>query len=893
MRWFAVRVVPVLDEAGAVQEWMGTNTDITERKHAEQQVRESELRYRSLSRLVSTFAYSFDVPAEGLPTMAWITGSVEEVLGAPASYLEGKPWGTAVSEENSAHSSSMLKTALAGKSDVKDMRILTKDGQARWVRFVLQPEVDSETGRVVRIYGAGQDVTVQKEAEEALAHSEAHFRSLVQNSYETIAQVRADGTILYISPSINRLSGWSTEERVGQSNLALIHPEDQERMQQAMAAVLAGEELAIVEYRYLSAQQQWRRMESHLTKMTGGPDDDSLVINSRDITERKQAEEALARSEARFRSLVQNSSEVVTLLGPDGTIVYVSNSSERLTGHRPEDRVGRNGADLTHPDDLPRVAEALMAVIGGQSSAQVEYRYRNAWGAWMWVESQVTNMLGDPAVGALVLNTRDITERKQAEQALTQSEARFRGLVHNSSEVIALVGSDGAILYQSPSIERVMGYKPEERIGRTFPDLLHPEDLPRMREVLGALISGEAEAQVQYRYRHADGEWRWGESHATNMLADPNVGAIVVNTRDITATREAQLALKESMRRYRVLSHLVQTFAYVYEVPEDGSRPALSWITGSVEEVLGRPVSDFEGKEWGAHVVDEDQSLSEERLRDALSGRSRVDDMRMIDGAGNPRWVRFVAQPEVDAATGRVVHIYGAGQDVTAQKAVEVELRAAKEQAEEMTRLKDAFLANMSHEIRTPLTSILGFSELLRDVVDEDALEYVDLIESGGRRLKDTLTSVLELSQLQAGRIELHPTRLDVAVLLRETVDLLRAQASKKGVTITATSADAAVVGELDRTALGRILTNLAGNAVKFTNKGGDVTLSARAEGDLITLTVADTGIGISEAFLPHLFEEFRQESQGLARSHEGNGLGMTITKRMVDLMGGTIAVET
>ncbi len=229
--------------------------------------------------------------------------------------------------------------------------------------------------------------------------------------------------------------------------------------------------------------------------------------------------------------------------------------------------------------------------------------------------------------------------------------------------------------------------------------------------------------------------------------------------------------------------------------------------------------------------------------------------------------------------------------DLTEQMRILAELGRAKERAEEMLRLKSGFLNNMSHELRTPLVSILGFAEVLTEELDDENREIAETITRSARRLHDTLNSVLDLAQLQGGEIKLKPEVLDVSDEARETLLLLRPQAEAKGLTLRFQPGES-VRALVDPGAFRRVLTNLLSNAVKFTDEGS-IGIEVEADSHRVFLRVHDTGIGIHQDFLPHLFDEFKQASMGIDRVHEGNGLGLTITKRLVELMGGRIVVES
>lgn len=220
-------------------------------------------------------------------------------------------------------------------------------------------------------------------------------------------------------------------------------------------------------------------------------------------------------------------------------------------------------------------------------------------------------------------------------------------------------------------------------------------------------------------------------------------------------------------------------------------------------------------------------------------------------------------------------------------------LEKAVEEAEEMNRLQAAFLADMSHEIRTPLTSIIGFAEMLEEeVADEEPRRFVELILESGRRLLDTVNSVLDLSKLKRRSVHLNPKPTDVRDELRKTVRLFRTQAEEANLSLTV-EVPASLDARLDASALHRSCSNLLSNAIKYTDPGGSVEVRGYPNGNDVVVEVEDDGIGIDPAFQDNLFEPFEQSDVGALHSEEGTGLGLAITQRLVSLMGGTIEVES
>ncbi len=271
----------------------------------------------------------------------------------------------------------------------------------------------------------------------------------------------------------------------------------------------------------------------------------------------------------------------------------------------------------------------------------------------------------------------------------------------------------------------------------------------------------------------------------------------------------------------------------------------------------------------------------------AAAGHARSD---LALRRANGETVLFEFESSVLTLDGET-RVLSLARDVDARRAHERALEAARAEAEESDRLKSAFLASMSHEIRTPLTAVIGFAELLAEDVPDEQREMAEAIAGGGRRLLATLNSVLDLARLDAGRQTLRLRPLDVADALRRGTDLLRPLAERRGLTLTY-DGPASFVAPADEGALDRVLVNLLGNALKFTERGG-VTVSLAPTDTALVLSVADTGIGMDASFLPHVFSEFRQESEGERRSHEGSGLGLAITRRLVELMEGTITVTS
>ena len=303
-------------------------------------------------------------------------------------------------------------------------------------------------------------------------------------------------------------------------------------------------------------------------------------------------------------------------------------------------------------------------------------------------------------------------------------------------------------------------------------------------------------------------------------------------------------------------------------------------------ELLGKPVTTIfalSGRDRGAVI--------KKTIEQGLAGNveTKFKAKNSADGDDIPVSLSSALVREGNDVQGLVI----VAKDITERKRFEAELIEAKEKAEQMVHLRDAFLANMSHEIRTPLTGILGSAQVLAEVVQEgEQRNLAKIIEDAGTRLLDTINSVLEMARIEAGEVQPEVEILNLVEEAEASARVLATVAEKKGLLLRVHATDRNLYAQTDRSCLHRILNNLVGNAVKFTREGA-VSVEVEGTEDTVSLTVRDTGVGIAKEFLPHLFDDFKQESTGLKRSHEGSGLGLAITKKLVEMMGGEITVES
>ncbi|MBK9180425.1 MAG: PAS domain S-box protein [Acidimicrobiales bacterium] len=584
--WLEMTKVPLV--LGGRMHVLGVARDITAKKAAEDALADQERWYRTL------IARSSDLVTvgDGDGRFRYVSPAVEPATGIRPDELLGRPVDEMLHPDDRAGVLEAL-AAIRGtplSQTTHTSRIRYADGSWHWVESVVVNLLDDPV--VHGVLSHSRDVTDRVEAEASLRAAEARFRALVQHAADLVLLIDAEGAIQYASPASERLLGYDPEAYRGRSVLDLLHADDRASAVESLAGTAAVPGRAVpIEVRVRRADGRWRRFEVVATNLLDDPAVAGIVVNGRDVTDRTDAEESLRRAEARFRALVEHSEDMIVLVGPDGRVRYASPSLQLLTGRSLEDLTGADAFGLVHPDDAERVRDLLISgVARGLPAARAEYRVPRWDGTWAHVETLATNRLDDPDVQGVILNTRDITDRRRMEEAVVASEREFRLLAENATDLIVRYDAGGTRRYVSPSARRVLGYAPEQLVGRPAWDLLHPDDAAPFAEALddpraAAQTRPDVEVHLQ-RVRHADGHYLWLES-TVRVLRDPVTGEVTEvqsSSRDVSARVAAEAALRDHL----ALQDLVTgASASVANLSADALPGALAHALGELARFLG------------------------------------------------------------------------------------------------------------------------------------------------------------------------------------------------------------------------------------------------------------------------------------------------------------------
>jgi PAS domain S-box-containing protein len=465
-------------------------------------------------------------------------------------------------------------------------RFIHKNGSYVWVGgMAINLLHDENVKAVVSNY---RDITQQREAEQLIKQSESNLKAIFDNTTE--------GFILTDSLCIVKLFNAKAKEHVllnmhgdisvGRDIFDFVEDERRPFFETAIANVLTGE---TVQYDRMYVQDGGHKVwyDYSITPVLNDEIIDGICITSRDITERKAAEEELARNEIRFRTLMQNNSDGLTLVEAGGRVIETSPSGRRLLGYDNGEQPAFFPDDKIHPDDLKYVRECFGKVVAEPGSVcEIEFRHIMPDGSYKWLDSTFQNLLREPAVQAVVLNYRDTSGRKEAEQKVLDNEKRYRALVENGGDAIVILSTERRPVYVSPSILRVIGYTEEEAMYLDMFNMVHPDDMDGVELTMQQAQAnpGVPVAASTTRLKHKSGEWRWYEATATNMLHDEAINGLVYNFRDVTSRMLAEQQIEQQNIDLRKANAELDRF--VYSTSHDLRSPLTSvlGLVGFIEE---------------------------------------------------------------------------------------------------------------------------------------------------------------------------------------------------------------------------------------------------------------------------------------------------------------------
>ena len=701
------------------------------------------------------------------------------------------------------------------------------------------------------------------------------------------------GKFCFVNPIFEKINGFTGEELFNSPSLNRVHPDDREDVRENAVRALKGDSHPY-EFRIITKSGDTRWILESVTPVIWEGEKATLGYFM-DITGRKIAEQALEESEIFSSTLLQNAPNPILVINADQSINYVNPALEKLTGFTLPELIGKYPPypwwiedDLNNEPDMFTLLEKKDRVI-----AEKKCRKKN--GEQFWIEIVFSAIKSNHHIKYYLANWVDITERKTFEEALINSEKKYRSLFENSLDPIFITDSDGKFLDVNQSLLDLLGYSKSEILNmkttETFVDI---EDQKKL--VKKILLNGGVTNWTTKIYKKDKTIIDCLMSAVVNKDDKGRVISYQGMLRDITKQKQAEENLRKSEARLaqaQKIAH-VGSWEWLFQTDE------LIW-SDNMYEIYGVDPRTFKptGESIRKMIHPEDREKWERNFFDIVAGsKPEPIEHRIIRADGMVRYLHVVEEVRYDS-NGQPVSIIGAVQDITERKMIDIMLRKAKEAAEAATKAKSEFLAHMSHEIRTPMNAIVGLSHLaLKTELQPKQRDYLLKIQSAANSLLSIINDILDISKIEAGKLKIEKTNFHLSHVLNNVTNLFTIKAQEKGLKLLINvlpEVPLALYGDPLR--LGQVLINLLGNAIKFT-EAGEIELTvdciSRKENEAtLKFSVRDTGIGMTEEQQAKLFQPFTQADGSTTRRYGGTGLGLTISKQLIELMGGNIEVKS
>jgi PAS domain S-box-containing protein len=619
-----------------------------------------------------------------------------------------------------------------------------------------------------------------------------------------------------------------------------------------------------------------------------------LVIAINSMLRYRQLYLQLHVGESRLRALVETAVDGIVMADARGKIQSFNSAAERMLGWRADEIIGQDISVIMPPATKPIRNEALQYFLASGD----EQRYRQGReteaqrkdGSVVPVRMAV-GKVDIPGQQLLVGFLTDISVRREMEQTMRRNEEQFRSLISNIPGVTFRCRNDRvwSMLFISDSVSALTGWTPEDFLESrvNMAQLMHVDDVERVSAVVSQALARGEPYNVDYRIHHRSGQMRWitengrgGESEGDGKMQWID-GVMIDNTSAKARNAEFEGTVNAISRALSVIEFDLKGRVLT------ANQNFLDLTGYTLAEIQGQHHNMFCTPDYVAHPAY--QAFWERLSR----GQFLADEYLRLGKGGREIWIQATYNPIFDAE-GKPFKVAKFATDLSQRRAMEVELRGAKERAESAAAARGTFLANMSHEIRTPMNAIIGFTEALLDTqLDPTQRRHLGTVHYASRSMLRLLNDILDTAKLEKGAVELEVDDFSLRELCEQIQSSLRITAAKKKLSLLVDyPADLPGAFRGDAMRVQQILLNLLGNAIKFTQIGS-VTLRVGYADGVIVLEVIDTGIGIEAASLERIFDPFAQADVSTTRQYGGTGLGTTISRQLAELMGGSIEASS
>jgi PAS domain S-box-containing protein len=864
--------------------------DLTEREQAAEALRRRTAQFETLFNDAPLGIYLVDaelriclVNPQALPEF----GDIQGLIGSELAAVMQTVWGPARADDIVQQFRHTLAT---GEPFEAEELIAERVDRATTACYEWQihriPLPDGSHGVVCHF----REISTRVQAQAQILDSELRFRALVSASSDVVYRMNADWT------EMRHLQGREfiadTHEPNGSWLEKYIQPCDQQRVIDTIREAVRTKGPFELEHQVLRIDGTPGWTFSRAIPLM---DKDGTVVEwfgmASDVTARKRAQEALSESEQKYRALFESMDEgycVIEMIfdadkrPADYRFLEVNPAFEKHTGLR--NAQGKRVQELA-PDQEAYWFETYGRVAVTGEAIRFVNEAKALEGRWLDVYAFRLGSDGSHRVAVLF---NDISDRKASEDALRASENRSRTILESITDGFYALDADWRITYFNAAAERYLDRSSGDLIGKRLWDEFPGAVGSEFEQMYRRVVCGQGSESITAHYPDFD---RWYE-----VTASPASGGLSVYFRDVTESRRTQELLRASEQRQRMALDAAELGMWHVDPATRATKTDARFraIFGTTEEW-----TDY--LQLFAVMHPDDLPM----VQEAVAAATRLDDpvpyaieYRIVHPDGSLRWVFAKGRSSIvgTGPTSGVTSFDGTVADITDRKRGEVDLIAALAAAESANQAKSDFLSRMSHELRSPLNAVLGFAQLLQSGTPPPTVlqeKRVDQILKAGWYLLGLINEILDLSQIESGRLTCVLEPVPLAEVLDDCQALVEGQAQARGIGLNLPQKDDLYIVTVDRTRIKQVFVNLLSNAIKYNRKGGTVQVHVEAAGrGRVCIRVEDTGSGLSPEQLGLIFEPFERLGQE-AGSIEGTGIGLALSKRLVELMGGRIGVRS
>ncbi len=825
-------------------------------------------------------------------------------------------------EQNRKELNEIIEEIFNGKKKKKQIEIYfgKKNGNVFVSNTGIYPVVN-ESKEIEACIFINTDITDLKKVEQELHDSSEKFRAATESSHDVIMRFDRNYKHLYANPIVYKSTGIKAKDFIGKTHKELGFPDDLvEIWENAIQKVFDTAKPNRIEFKLPSGVwidwllvsefsqdgkvqyvlttarditekrkylEQIKNLNIELERKVKERTAELEKINKsllKEVKERKKAEKELKESENRYRSIFNSLNSGLVITDWKGKIVEANPTVCKMYGYTYEEFLSLNVRHFIDPESAG-LFKSILRNLGKKKSLFFEAKTLRKDSTQIFIEAYF-NTFQFKGKSHFIISIIDVTKRKLSERKLADREENYRALFNFMPGGILLEDLDGNILDVNPTFCNMMGYKKEELLNMNIRDFAPSGQEDKITRNLKYLRENKYLRHTVKNYRR-DGSLIYLDLSETKISLAYGGEFILVIANDVTEQKVTYQKLRENEHRYRTLFDTSPSGIVVLDSNEMilDVNPAMCKSVGySYEEIIGKPVTFlFPSGDLDVKSGEEDEKITNQTVRITKS-----------DDSKSYYEINRITFPLLDSSKGILMTI----RDVTDRINYENELIRSKEEAEKSNKLKSEFLAQMSHEIRSPINVILSFVSLLKQELEECGIsglqEYFDSIDRGGRRIIKTIDMILNMSELQTGVFEVVPRKINLKKdifesILKEYERMAKSKNIELILNVKARKTD--IIG--DSYSVMQLFSNLVDNAIKYTEKGKVVIEILRNKKRELTVTVADTGIGISQNYLPDLFEPFTQEEGGYTRKYEGTGLGLALVKQYCSVNDAEISVES